>query len=79
MKWLISLLGLIVGVIYVLQASQALEFKNKTLDRTEVTERVAFMPTFHPDRLSSYFSDQWDRIRKLVSERMDRESSGIHQ
>lgn len=57
------LLALGLGVVYVLMASGAVEFENKTLEKTELVERVVSVPTFHTDRLTAYFRDRWQALR----------------
>ncbi len=49
---------LILGLVamYVLMASNAIEFKKNTLEQTGLVERVVVIPTFHADRLTAYFT-----------------------
>ena len=73
MKGLIFLLlGMILIAFYVLGASHALEFKNKTLGETDTVQRIAYAPVFYPDRLIGYFRDQWKRIRQMTTDGSDR-------
>ncbi len=65
------LLALGLCVVYVLMASNAVEFDNKTLEKTELVERVASVPTFHADRLVSYFHDRWEALTGLSGKSVD--------
>ena len=67
MKAAFILLALGLGVVYVLMASNAVEFENKTLEKTELVERVASVPTFHADRLSAYFRGRWQALKGVIS------------
>jgi hypothetical protein len=53
------------AAMYIVMASNAVEFENKTLERTELVERVVSKPTFHMDRLTAYVRDRWEALKGL--------------
>ena len=65
MKGIFFLLALGLVVIYVLMASKAIEFENKTLEQTGLIERVAAQPSFHQERLAAYLEDRWEAAKAL--------------
>ncbi len=78
MKRLFFLLCLALAAIYVLRASQALEFKKRTFEKKETIERVGFMPVFHTDRLIEYFENQWNQVKKLFGAASGNVSGIVH-
>ena len=62
-----TLLALFLAVLYVLMASNAVEFQKKTLEETGLVERVAVKPVFHGDRLSAYLKSRPDALKKLAA------------
>ena len=62
-----TLLVLFLIVLYVLTASNAVEFQHKTLEDTGLVERVAMRPTFHADRLGAYLGGRWEMLRNLAA------------
>ena len=67
MKALFVLLALALVVMYTLMASNAVEFQTKTLDKTELVERVAMKPSFHAERLTAYLEKRWRELKKVVN------------
>ena len=65
MKMTFFLLILALVVIYVLMASNAIEFENKTLEQTGFVDRVVAQPLFHRERLIAYLEDRWEDVHGL--------------
>ena len=60
MRYLFFLLALFCLAVFVMLDSGALDFHSEILQKTDLTERQAYKPEFHMDRLQAYFN-------KLVS------------
>ena len=60
-------LMLALAALYVLTASNAVEFNPKTLESTGAVDRVAFKPTFHMDRLTDYIEQRWLDLKHLAA------------
>ena len=75
MKGIFTLLAVGLVVIYVLMASNAIEFQNKTLEQTGLTERVVVQPSFHQERLTAYLEDRWEAAKALPA-RLSRTLTG---
>lgn len=67
MKALFVLLALALVVMYMLMASNAVEFQTKTLDKTELVERVVMKPSFHAERLTAYLEERWRELKRVVN------------
>ena len=61
-------------LVYVLLASNALEFQKKTLEKSDTVERVAMVPSFHKDRLESYVEGRFSEFRSWTSRAMQKVS-----
>ena len=68
MNFSFSLLLLFLVVLYVLVASNALEFQDKTLQDTGLVKHVVMVPTFHMDRLNAYLKGRWEALRGLPAQ-----------
>ena len=67
MRFVFFLLALGIAAIYVLAASNAVEFQNQTLERTDTVERVVCKPAFYPERLTAYLQHGWDEIKNTAA------------
>ncbi len=64
MRYLFALLVICGAAAYVLLDSKALVFHAETLDKTELVERQAYKPEFHPDRLEVWFNNLVSKFSK---------------